>query len=47
MILGDVEETVTSVEIDDSTYEEIIRVRRHRPRRRHAHAHVSHARTSW
>jgi len=27
MILGDVEETVTSVEIDDETYEEIIKVR--------------------
>jgi hypothetical protein len=27
MILGDVEETITSVEIDDETYEEIIRVR--------------------
>ena len=26
MILGDVEETVTSVEIDDETYEEIVRV---------------------
>jgi hypothetical protein len=26
MILGDVEETVTSVEIDDETYEEIIKV---------------------
>ena len=29
MILGDVEETVTSVEIDDETYDEIIKVRRH------------------
>jgi hypothetical protein len=28
MILGDVEETVTSVEIDDETYEEIIKVRK-------------------
>ena len=28
MILGDVEETVTSVEIDDETYEEIIKVSR-------------------
>ena len=27
MILGDVEETITSVEIDDETYEEIIKVR--------------------
>ncbi len=27
MILGDVEEVVTSVEIDDETYEEIVRVR--------------------
>lgn len=26
MILGDVEETITSVEIDDETYEEIIKV---------------------
>lgn len=26
MILGDVEEVVTSVEIDDETYEEIVRV---------------------
>ena len=26
MILGDVEEIVTSVEIDDETYEEIVRV---------------------
>ena len=26
MILGDVEETVTTVEIDDETYEEIVRV---------------------
>jgi U6 snRNA-associated Sm-like protein LSm3 len=25
MILGDVEETITSVEIDDETYEEIIK----------------------
>ena len=28
MILGDIEETVTTVEIDDETYEEIIKVRR-------------------
>ena len=28
MVLGDVEETVTSIEIDDETYEEIIKVRR-------------------
>ncbi len=28
MILGDVEETITTVEIDDETYEEIIKVRR-------------------
>lgn len=28
MIVGDVEETVTTVEIDDETYEEIIKVRR-------------------
>lgn len=27
MILGDVEEVVTTVEIDDETYEEIVRVR--------------------
>lgn len=27
MILGDVEEIVTTVEIDDETYEEIVRVR--------------------
>lgn len=27
MILGEVEETITSVEIDDETYEEIIKVR--------------------
>ena len=27
MILGEVEEVVTSVEIDDETYEEIVRVR--------------------
>jgi U6 snRNA-associated Sm-like protein LSm3 len=27
MILGDVEETVTSVEIDEETFEEIIKVR--------------------
>lgn len=26
MILGDVEETITSVEVDDETYEEIIKV---------------------
>lgn len=26
MILGDVEEVVTSIEIDDETYEEIVRV---------------------
>jgi U6 snRNA-associated Sm-like protein LSm3 len=26
MILGEVEETVTTVEIDDETYEEIIKV---------------------
>jgi small nuclear ribonucleoprotein (snRNP)-like protein len=26
MVLGDVEETITSVEIDDETYEEIIKV---------------------
>lgn len=30
MILGDVEETITTVEIDDETYEEIIKV--HTPR---------------
>ena len=29
MILGDVEETITTVEIDDETYEEIIKVGRH------------------
>lgn len=28
MILGEVEETITTVEIDDETYEEIIKVRR-------------------
>ncbi|KAL9311978.1 putative U6 snRNA-associated Sm-like protein Lsm3 [Arabidopsis thaliana] len=27
MILGDVEETITTVEIDDETYEEIVRVK--------------------
>jgi len=27
MILGEVEEVVTTVEIDDETYEEIVRVR--------------------
>ena len=27
MILGDVEEVITTVEIDDETYEEIIKVR--------------------
>lgn len=27
MILGDVEEVITTVEIDDETYEEIVRVR--------------------
>ena len=27
MILGDVEETITSIEIDDETYEEIVKVR--------------------
>ncbi len=26
MILGDVEETITTVDIDDETYEEIIKV---------------------
>jgi U6 snRNA-associated Sm-like protein LSm3 len=26
MILGDVEETITTVEVDDETYEEIIKV---------------------
>ena len=26
MILGDVEETITSIEIDDETYEEIVKV---------------------
>ncbi|XP_073031950.1 sm-like protein LSM3A [Primulina eburnea] len=29
MILGDVEEIVTTVEIDDETYEEIVRTTRH------------------
>ena len=29
MILGEVEETLTTVEIDDETYEEIIKVRPH------------------
>ena len=28
MILGDVEEVITTVEIDDETYEEIIKVRK-------------------
>lgn len=28
MILGEVEETITTVEIDDETYEEIIKVSR-------------------
>lgn len=32
MILGDVEEVITTVEIDDETYEEIIKVRRLRGR---------------
>lgn len=27
MVLGEVEETITTVEIDDETYEEIIKVR--------------------
>lgn len=27
MILGDVEETITTIEIDDETYEEIVKVR--------------------
>jgi hypothetical protein len=27
MVLGDVEETVTTVDVDDETYEEIVRVR--------------------
>jgi U6 snRNA-associated Sm-like protein LSm3 len=27
MILGDVEETITTLDIDDETYEEIIKVR--------------------
>lgn len=27
MVLGDVEETVTTVEVDEDTYEEIVRVR--------------------
>lgn len=27
MVLGDVEETITTVEVDDETYEEIIKVR--------------------
>lgn len=27
MILGEVEETITTVEVDDETYEEIIKVR--------------------
>ena len=27
MILGDVEETITSIEIDDETYEEIVKAR--------------------
>jgi hypothetical protein len=29
MILGDVEETITTVEVDDETYEEIIKVSSH------------------
>jgi U6 snRNA-associated Sm-like protein LSm3 len=28
MILGEVEETVTSVEVDDETYEEIVRTQK-------------------
>jgi U6 snRNA-associated Sm-like protein LSm3 len=28
MILGDVEETVTSVEVDDETYEEIVKTQK-------------------
>lgn len=31
MILGEVEETITTVEIDDETYEEIIKVGSHHP----------------
>lgn len=34
MILGDVEEIVTTVEIDDETYEEIVRVSRNQLKRR-------------
>ena len=32
MVLGNVEETVTTVEVDEETLEEIVRVRRFRPR---------------
>ena len=45
MILGDVEETITTVDIDDETYEEIIKVRRwgRRARLRHREGAVLRA----
>jgi hypothetical protein len=39
MILGDAEEIITSVEIDDETYEEIVRVR--------IRLFVSHSISAW
>ena len=51
MILGDVEESVTVVEVDDETYEEIVKVRREggrktgweetRERDKAAHSHTT------
>jgi hypothetical protein len=44
MILGEVEETITTVEIDDETYEEIIKVRQPAPRYVSGESHCVHER---
>ncbi len=41
MILGEVEETITTVEIDDETYEEIIKVLRRHMQLAHVHVEVT------
>jgi len=40
MILGDVEEVVTTVEIDDETYEEIVRVSYNQQKKKNTYIHI-------
>jgi len=46
MILGDVEEVVTTVEIDDETYEEIVRVSYNQQKRKNTYIYCFLAKLS-